>query len=366
MPTSVHVDELKINKLTEAQYDAAVQAGLIGENELSILTDAASGGQTIQYDTMPTASASNEGDIVQFVGTSDANYTNGYFYQCVSDGAVTPTYSWVAKEVQVAGDSLPSQSGNSGKFLTTDGTNASWSDKPLANNSTWASSSISVGGTPAGQQSTVSIGIGSNPGNNYAVTLIGSNATAHYAGCICIGDNAGYAASAGQTICIGQQANASSVGAIQIGSGTNSEAGTLQIGLRTQYGTIPTQYKLLDADGTIPEARLADTTNATQGQVLTLDSNNNAVWATPSASVSTVSGTLLSGSTAWGSGTDTQTLAVQGVTSSNTVIVSPTPLSSTDYADAGIICTAQSTNQLTFTCVTVPTNDIELSIVIIG
>ena len=40
MPTSVDVKNLKINKLTEAQYDTAVQGGVIGENELSVLTDA--------------------------------------------------------------------------------------------------------------------------------------------------------------------------------------------------------------------------------------------------------------------------------------------------------------------------------------
>ena len=31
----------------------------------------------MQYSTMPTASADNEGKIYQYVGTTDANYTNG-------------------------------------------------------------------------------------------------------------------------------------------------------------------------------------------------------------------------------------------------------------------------------------------------
>ena len=56
--------------------------------------------EKIQYNTMPTASATNEGQIVQFVGTTTANYINGLFYECVSDGAVTPTYSWEQKDVQ--------------------------------------------------------------------------------------------------------------------------------------------------------------------------------------------------------------------------------------------------------------------------
>lgn len=99
MPTSVKVNDLKINRLTEAQYDAAVQAGTIDEYELSIITDL-DAGQIIQVDTLPTTSATEEGKIYQYVGVTDANYINGYFYKCVSDGAVTPTYSWERIDVQ--------------------------------------------------------------------------------------------------------------------------------------------------------------------------------------------------------------------------------------------------------------------------
>jgi len=52
---------------------------------------------SIQYITMPTASADNLGQIVQFTGTTDSTYTNGYFYVCVSDDN---TYSWENIEVQ--------------------------------------------------------------------------------------------------------------------------------------------------------------------------------------------------------------------------------------------------------------------------
>lgn len=165
MPTNVKVDDLKINKLTKAQYEAAVQGGTIGEYELSVLTDddtyatsaqltqglatkqdtisdlatirsGAAAGATavqpsaiadmetqthagatyatkaeladkqdiIQYSTMPTASADNVGDIVQFVGTTTASYTNGYFYKCVSDGQDPATYSW--EEVSFGGGQI--------------------------------------------------------------------------------------------------------------------------------------------------------------------------------------------------------------------------------------------------------------------
>lgn len=60
--------------------------------------------EAVQYSTMPTASADNLGDIVQYTGASVANsYTNGYFYKCVSDGQSTPTYSWENIDVQAGG-----------------------------------------------------------------------------------------------------------------------------------------------------------------------------------------------------------------------------------------------------------------------
>lgn len=100
MPTSVTVNDLKINELTEAQYDAAVQGGVIGENELSVITDMTD--KAVQVSTMPTASATELGNIYQFTGTTDANYTNGYFYKCVSDGQEPATYSWTQIDVQPA------------------------------------------------------------------------------------------------------------------------------------------------------------------------------------------------------------------------------------------------------------------------
>lgn len=64
-------------------------------------------GQIIQVATMPTAAATENGRIVQFIGTTDVNYTNGYFYKCVEDTSTTPsTYKWENIEVQAgSGDS---------------------------------------------------------------------------------------------------------------------------------------------------------------------------------------------------------------------------------------------------------------------
>lgn len=53
-----------------------------------------SGGDTIQVSSMPVASESELGNVYQYIGSTTLVYTHGYFYECVSDGAGTPTYSW--------------------------------------------------------------------------------------------------------------------------------------------------------------------------------------------------------------------------------------------------------------------------------
>ena len=58
------------------------------------------GGQTIQYETLPTASADNLGDIVWYTGATAGGLVNGYTYKCVSDGENPATYSWVAIPTQ--------------------------------------------------------------------------------------------------------------------------------------------------------------------------------------------------------------------------------------------------------------------------
>lgn len=91
----------------------------------AVVLDASDVDAIPQYSTMPTATAEMAGNIVQFTGTTDANYTNGYFYKCVSDEQTPATYSWENIEVQEV-DALPSQTGNADTVLTTDGINASW------------------------------------------------------------------------------------------------------------------------------------------------------------------------------------------------------------------------------------------------
>ena len=176
-------------------------------------------------------------------------------------GATDTVWVWDSdstgwKDTGAAGIELPDQTGHSGEFLMTDGSSASWSNKPLVNTAT-GNNSLTVGGIAATNSFVTNIGKGSNATANVS-TVIGYNSSS----------------TAGHGIAIGIDAKVTAQYAIQIGGDnkTNSDTNTFKV------ANANGNYEIMSADGTIPEARLADTTNAQQGDVLTLDSNGNAVW----------------------------------------------------------------------------------------
>lgn len=263
MPTTtdVRVNDLIINKMTQEQYDALQEKS---PTELYVVEGDSNVAYAEQAVELPTASENNLGKIYQYVGVTDANYTNGYFYKCVSDGLDPATYSWQQVDVQPAIDPLPSQSGNAGKFLKTDGTDTSW-ENALVNNTTY-NGSTAINGASFGMYN---VSVGGSVGHYYS----GGNATCGVA----LGN--GTQVDGNGAIAIGHNAFALANNAIQIAANTspssqaNSDANTFKV------GNANGNFEIMSADGTIPEARLADTTSATTGQVLQLDSNNNAVWA---------------------------------------------------------------------------------------
>ena len=62
---------------------------------------------------------------------------------------------------------------------------------------------------------------------------------------------------------------------------------------------------------------------------------------------------------------DSQTVTATGVEAGNSIIISPDPASIDDYSDAGIYCSAQGTDSLTFECATTPSNDIDVNVLIL-
>lgn len=56
--------------------------------------------QIVQIDTLPSPVVGIVGRIYQYTGTTTSDYTNGHFYQCIEDPDNAGTYIWVAKNVQ--------------------------------------------------------------------------------------------------------------------------------------------------------------------------------------------------------------------------------------------------------------------------
>lgn len=112
MSTTHNIRQLKINKLTETQYEQAVKSA----DELYLTPDTGGGGSgtvtsvRVQAGTGLTSSQSTA--QTETLNTT-ISIANGY--------KLPTTTEWSNKQ-----DALPSQSGNSGKFLTTDGNSLSW------------------------------------------------------------------------------------------------------------------------------------------------------------------------------------------------------------------------------------------------
>lgn len=62
---------------------------------------------------------------------------------------------------------------------------------------------------------------------------------------------------------------------------------------------------------------------------------------------------------------NSQTIAVEDVTATNTILVSAASASADAYSAASISCTAQALRTLTFTCASVPSADLQVDLVII-
>lgn len=165
----------------------------------------------IQYSTMPTASASNLGKIAQYIGTTTSSYTNGYFYQVVSDGAATPTYSWNNIDVQ-------------GSFGTTytAGTNIEITNENVINNTIPYTSLEGTRQTGLGKSirlySDYNVAIGYEATAYENSTVLGYNATGKKHG-----------------VALGRYATTSQLGvAIGSSASNNSKNGSIAIGADAQ------------------------------------------------------------------------------------------------------------------------------------
>ena len=168
----------------------------------------------IQYSIMPTASISNLGDIIQYTGTTNSTYTNGYFYKCVSDGQEPVTYSWEEVEVQAS----------SGGSSYTAGTNIEITSENVINNKIPYNKDFSGEGIYLGTGQAVY----NRPQNTFNV-VIGNNLQAGYNNGtvknVIIGSQGGISTSSRSvenSVVIGMGAYVNYSNSISIGSGARA------------------------------------------------------------------------------------------------------------------------------------------------
>lgn len=223
--------------------------------------------ETFEGETKPVSSLEDWGITVTMNDGSTYVPQSGDYVRVIST-AVT-AYGWEQIAVQ---ESFPDQTNNAGKFLTTDGTSVSWSDKPLVNKSSKSNSfslsdsyddygnSYCVIGANASVSGGYSIAYGySSKANTYGVALgVFANSSLG----IAIGYGSKNTNISVSGISIGHKAQTTATGAIQLGGKeqTNSDPNTFKVG--NENGN----FEMMSADGTIPTERLAS--DGTVGQVL--------------------------------------------------------------------------------------------------
>ena len=229
------------------------------------------------------------------------------------------TYTWTRIDVQPAPEALPDQTGQSGKFLTTDGSSASWSDKPLVNADTHANSLAIGGSNTSGTNNTLVGSSATSYGGNYN-TIIGASSQGRNASTI---------------LGFGVQA-AASANAVVIRSGAQNST-YINLGVSDTFTWIykTNQYVLCESDGTIPHARLTNAVSSTTVTIAAAD---------------------------WNGGT-TVSKTVSGLTATSVVWVAPEHASQSDYTSAGVYASSQTTDTLEFSCTTTPTNALTVTVV---
>lgn len=180
------------------------------------------------------------------------------------------TYTWTRIDVQPQASGLPDQTGHSGEFLTTDGTDASWAAVSALQNTATGTSSLTILGTATASIEALNIGTGSKATSNYAMaTGIDAKATGQFS--VAIGRLAEASGEASKVIGGGQ---ATAQRALVVGNGQATGVGSTQIGCYYQTNSDPNtvkfanangNFEIMDANGNLPADRLASTTGLADG-----------------------------------------------------------------------------------------------------
>lgn len=134
----------------------------------------------------------------------------------------------------------------------------------------------------------------------------------------------------------------------------------------SEVGAVPTtrtvNSKALSSDITLTASDVGALPSTYTAPVTSVNGYTGAV----SLTIPTITKTTATlSSSNWNSTSHTQSVTVSGVTTSNTVIVSPAPSDISTWVAGGVRCTAQAANSLTFTADSNPTANITVNVVIL-
>lgn len=129
----------------------------------------------------------------------------------------------------------------------------------------------------------------------------------------------------------------------------------------TNIKTVNSTSLLGSGDVAVQPTLVSGTNIKTVNNESLLGSGNITIQGGSGADVTQVSITVAN----WNA-TTTCTKTVTGVTTSNSVIVSPAPSSISDYVSAGVYCSAQGSGTLTFTASSTPTADLVVNVMVVG
>lgn len=284
MPTTdTKLQQLVINVGTKAQIESAIAGGTITENMLSVATDGDTYIQGVKVNgTELTPDSNNKVNVTVPTQASDIGAQ-----PTLESGANIKTVNGnsLLGEGDLAIGGLPDQTGQSGKYLTTDGTDASWGTLNALQNETTNTSSVNIVpisgspsiinnnnvlihskltninntgtvgiNTPYGGVGNLAVCINGNHAQGYASVSIGNGAQSLGAYSVAVGP---YAHADGQrNIALGYYAQTSSSKSDVIQLGYGSDSSQESFGLYAGF-TGYSNYKLLDGTtGKIPDGRL--------------------------------------------------------------------------------------------------------------
>lgn len=235
-----------------------------------------------------------------------------------------PCVATLAGEGGGGGSALPDQTGHSGEFLTTDGTDASWSD------------------------------------TTHVLTISGRSNVAEF-GKLCIkSNNMSYSSSVyfetNNGTRLGYISSQGSPAGISIGVGSSIKGFALtEGGIKLLWA--PTANEQVDIGGSNARWTTLYVTKINNGSDITVPAVAGEM------AVKQVNTTITLTAAGWSS--NTQTVTVTGITTTGVVLVSPDPTDQSAYTSAGIICTTQAADSLTFTTTNTPSSDIDVVVVML-